>query len=180
MPRIARATYRRTAARGSPCLLNIRVRTDHRPTAAEARRTLESIVDEGVVPDGWQMLVVEWQSGKSYRSGEWIEGDVGDLLSDPGFGQGGFAALVRSELDGFRVNQERFTGPMVRKPEPEEAEAPMSRWRNVRTGRWASNSYARRYPHLVHEVLIYRTPPEPEYEEGPEYWETELALDYAP
>ena len=132
---------------GWPVRVNVRLRRQRpakRPSDQDAWATLEEVARTGVVPAGWELAAVDWQGFHRRGRGAfvptgWRHGNVDDL-----------GPLLGPMLAGdVQIGWEKRT----RRVKHEVVE--WVRWRSVGTkayprGQWVSETYARRYPHLVY------------------------------
>lgn len=79
---------------------NIRLqKIGDKPTKAEVRDVMQSILDRGRVPKGWRFAMIEWTHAKSGTTG-WREGSLSDLT-------GPFELVMNRLISSMRIGIDR-------------------------------------------------------------------------
>ena len=154
---------------GNPVNVTVRLRRVNAPSKPGEREywdVLRELQRTGHVRAGFEIAVAQWQAyhARSGTYSAWRRGSVDDLMP--------LLAPMLAGSRGVHLGWEQRRRRVKLPAQP----LPWARPRSIRTGRWVSQAYARRYSHL-----IFFPPGElvSGYEEVVDY-EAEARVDYEP
>ena len=98
MAKITRGEFRKRSHHSLN--VNIRLRTrGMKPTKANVEEVLETILDRGRVPKGWEFAMIRWTHSRTGTTG-WRRGTIQDL-------HGQFELVIPDLLENLRIGVDR-------------------------------------------------------------------------